>query len=82
MLCSNDCKAHSLGDGGDYANNKYCQDGAADDDIVGPYPVTGNTCAYGTDCADCGPRYPNPKPKPRPNPSPSPNPDPNTQPNS
>merc|ERR1719424_257966 len=52
MLCSDECLAHSFGDGGPYANNSYCQDGAEGDDRV-----TGNTCAYGTDCTDCGPRY-------------------------
>ena len=52
MLCSDECLAHSFGNGGPYARNSHCQDGAAGDDRV-----TGNTCAYGTDCTDCGPRY-------------------------
>ena len=29
MLCSDECLAHSFGDGGPYANNSYCQDGAS-----------------------------------------------------
>eukprot|EP00964_Phaeocystis_antarctica_P100012 scaffold65743_cov62-Phaeocystis_antarctica.AAC.2 len=48
MLCSNQCSKHSSGPGGPYAKNKVCQDGGDD--------ATGSTCAYGTDCADCGPR--------------------------
>eukprot|EP00964_Phaeocystis_antarctica_P111392 scaffold75754_cov75-Phaeocystis_antarctica.AAC.1 len=47
MLCSDTCLAHSLGNGGAWANNSFCQDGGDDS--------TGNTCAYGTDCTDCGP---------------------------
>ena len=69
MLCSDECLAHSFGDGGPYANNSYCQDGADGDDRV-----TGTACAYGTDCTDCGPRYqmpPSPPPSPLPPPSPS-----------
>ena len=52
MLCSDECLAHSFGDGGPYAKNSYCQDGADGDSRV-----TGTACAYGTDCTDCGPRY-------------------------
>merc|ERR1712195_314259 len=51
MLCSDECLAHSSGPGGPYAKNKFCQDGADEDG------VTGTSCAFGTDCTDCGPRY-------------------------
>ena len=50
-LCTNECLAHSSGRGGPFANNSFCQDGADDP------RVTGTTCAYGTDCTDCGPRF-------------------------
>ena len=66
MLCSDGCLAHSFGDGGPYADNSYCQDGADGDDRV-----TGNTCAYGTDCTDCGPRFYMPPPPPPSPPPPS-----------
>ena len=66
MLCSDECLAHLFGDGGPYGSNSYCQDGAAGDDRV-----TGNTCAYGTDCTDCSPRYYMPPSHPPPPPSPS-----------
>eukprot|EP00964_Phaeocystis_antarctica_P003310 scaffold1767_cov59-Phaeocystis_antarctica.AAC.1 len=65
MLCSDECLAHSSGRGGPYAKNKFCQDGADEDG------VTGTSCAFGTDCTDCGPRYMMPPPSP---PSPSPPP--------
>merc|ERR1740124_758719 len=66
MLCSDECLAHLFGNGGPYANNLHCQDGAVGDD-----KVTGSTCAFGTDCTDCGPRY-NMPPSPPPPPPPSP----------
>ena len=58
MMCSNECLAHSSGPGGPYANNSHCQDG-------GPGAIS-DTCAYGTDCTDCGPRYKAPPPSPPP----------------
>ena len=61
MLCTDDCLAHASGRGGQYGNNSYCQDGEAD--------AISDTCAYGTDCTDCGPRY---LPPPPPSPSPPP----------
>ena len=49
MLCSDTCSKHAAGPGGAYAKNKYCQDGGDG--------ATGSSCAYGTDCTDCGPRF-------------------------
>merc|ERR1740124_875505 len=62
MLCTDECLAHSSGPGGPYGNNSFCQDGGEDN-------ATGASCAYGTDCTDCGPRYKSPPPSP---PSPPP----------
>ena len=67
MLCNDNCTAHSRGFGGPYGNNSFCQDGAAGDD-----KVTGNTCAYGTDCTDCGRRYMMPPSAPPSQPPPPP----------
>ena len=61
MLCSDACLAHSYGPGGPYAKNSFCQDGGEDS--------TGATCAYGTDCTDCGRAQPQPLP-PQPQPQP------------
>ena len=47
-----------------YAKNSYCQDGS--DGAIGA------SCAYGTDCTDCGPRYMSPPPSPPPLPPPPP----------
>ena len=61
MLCSDECLAHSFGHGGPYANNSHCQDGGEQ--------AIGTSCAYGTDCTDCGFRWPpHPDPNPHPNP--------------
>jgi len=62
MLCSDECLAHSSGPGGPYAKNSFCQDGSEG--------AIGASCAYGTDCTDCGPRYMSP-PLPPPPPPPS-----------
>jgi len=35
--------------------DSLCDDG-------GPAPSTARDCIYGTDCADCGPRFPRPPP--------------------
>ena len=56
MQCSDDCLAHASGPGGPYASNGHCQDG--EDDAIS------DTCAFGTDCTDCGPRYKSPPPSP------------------
>ena len=66
MLCTDDCLAHASGRGGLYGNNSYCQDGEAD--------AISDTCAYGTDCTDCGPRYLSPPPPSPTTPPPSPPP--------
>ena len=58
MLCSDACLAHSFGPGGTYAKNSFCQDGGEDS--------TGATCAYGTDCTDCGRAQPQSQPQPQP----------------
>jgi len=47
-LCSDECSAHTMGRGGPYAKNSFCQDGGEGSG--------GTTCKYGTDCTDCGPR--------------------------
>merc|ERR1719487_2166421 len=57
-ICLDDCST--------WASNGYCQDG-------GPNSI-GNSCPYGHDCTDCGPRtYHSPSPPPSP-PPPSPPP--------
>ena len=61
MLCTDECLAHSSGLGGPYGKNSYCQDGGEPEDSV-----TGASCAFGTDCTDCGPRYMSPPPQPPP----------------
>ena len=71
MLCTDECLAHSSGLGGPYGNNSYCQDGGEPEDSV-----TGASCAYGTDCTDCGPRYMSPPPQPPSPPLPPPPPSP------
>eukprot|EP00964_Phaeocystis_antarctica_P001233 scaffold654_cov34-Phaeocystis_antarctica.AAC.1 len=70
MLCTDDCLPDSRGPGGPYANNTFCQDGADEEG------VTGYTCAFGTDCTDCGPRYMMPPSSPPPPPPSSPPPSP------
>ena len=72
MLCSNTCPG--------YAHTGACQDGG--------HGAMSDRCAYGTDCADCGPRHmfppslpgsPSPPPglqSPPPPPAPSPVPEP------
>ena len=62
MLCSDACSKHASGPGGAYDKNKYCQDGGDG--------ATGSSCAYGSDCTDCGPRYMSPPPSAPPSPSP------------
>ena len=64
MLCSDECLAHSSGPGGPYAKNSFCQDGSEG--------AIGASCAYGTDCTDCGPRYMSPPPPSPPTPPPPP----------
>lgn len=75
MLCTDECLPHAFGRGGPYANNGYCQDGCGPDLAECEEGVTGGTCAYGTDCTDCG-RVPHPNPSPSPNPNPNPHPNP------
>ena len=58
MVCSDSCSKHSSGPGGPYAKNKFCQDGG--DGAVGA------SCAFGTDCTDCGARFKSPPPSPQP----------------
>ena len=66
MLCSDTCSKHASGPGGAYDKNGYCQDGGD--------RATGSSCAYGTDCTDCGPRFALPPSQPPPVPPPSPSP--------
>eukprot|EP00964_Phaeocystis_antarctica_P045886 scaffold26459_cov55-Phaeocystis_antarctica.AAC.1 len=58
MVCSDTCSKHSSGPGGPYAKNKFCQDGGDG--------ATGASCAFGTDCTDCGARFNSPPPSPPP----------------
>jgi len=60
-------------DGGDGADQTYanCASGEPCNVGYGNLPYGGSTCAYGTDCADCGPRpmgLPAPSPPPLPPP--------------
>ena len=49
IICNNDCSTNT---------NFVCEDG-------GPEAwVTGDSCAFGSDCHDCGPRYASPPPPP------------------
>ena len=57
LICANTCT---------YANDGRCQDGAFESGS--PFPM----CEHGTDCTDCGPRYPTPSPPPPPPPPPPP----------
>ena len=66
MLCYDTCSKHASGPGGAYDKNGYCQDGGDG--------ATGSSCAYGTDCTDCGPRFMLPPSQPPPESPPPPSP--------
>lgn len=66
-VCSNSCR-DSYGSNAVIDNGECTDGGDGSSDGIGGFQM----CDYGTDCADCGPRWIDPPPPPNPRPPPSP----------